>query len=356
MKRMHNSILMVAVAVIGLVALAGCGNLVKRQDKIKFSHKLHVVDNEIGCDDCHQEVIDSDKVTPEMRFTEAKCLDCHEKEEGGCGMCHTNPDKPETWTGRPPSQGVAFSHAKHAEPTDGQCKTCHAGVEQRTAPSQAARPLNHDTCMSCHRAEFRDISCKACHNDIVENPSRPTALFSHDAEFMGRHGSLAKTDEDVCAHCHRQDFCAECHGFQGMAPDIRFSERVDRQLVHRGDYLTRHPIEARTDPASCQKCHSTRQCQACHEQARIAQTAAPIGDRASPHPAGWAMDARSAEFHGDAARRDIVSCASCHDQGANSNCITCHKVGGTAGRSPHPRGWNPTTSKDTKMCKMCHGG
>jgi hypothetical protein len=68
------------------------------------------------------------------------------------------------------------------------------------------------------------------------------------------------------------------------------------------------------------------------------------------------MDARSAEFHGDAARRDIVSCASCHDQGANSNCITCHKVGGTAGRSPHPRGWNPTTSKDTKMCKMCHGG
>ncbi|HOI09708.1 MAG TPA: cytochrome c3 family protein [Myxococcota bacterium] len=358
MKRLHVSRGMwrVGIAVVGLGALFACASLVKREDRIKFSHKLHVVENELACADCHQAVMESEQVTPALRYREAQCLDCHDKAEGECGTCHTDPANPGTWAPRPASQGVVFSHALHLEVSEGKCTPCHAGVEQRTAPSQAARPMDHDTCMSCHRNDFKDIGCKTCHADLVENPSRPTKLFSHDADFMARHGNLAKTDEDVCAHCHRQEFCSDCHSkLEDFPIAVRLAERVDRQLVHRGDYLTRHPIDARTDPASCLKCHATRQCQACHDEARIAQGAAR-GDRASPHPAGWAMNVRSPDFHGDAARRDIVSCASCHDRGAASNCITCHKVGGTAGRSPHPGGWNPTAGRDTKMCKMCHGG
>ena len=138
--------------------------------------------------------MESEQVTPALRYREAQCLDCHDKAEGECGTCHTDPANPGTWAPRPASQGVVFSHALHLEASEGKCTPCHAGVEQRTAPSQAARPMDHDTCMSCHRNDFKDIGCKTCHADLVENPSRPTKLFSHDADFMARHGNLAKTE------------------------------------------------------------------------------------------------------------------------------------------------------------------
>jgi hypothetical protein len=204
--------------------------------------------------------------------------------------------------------------------------------------------------MSCHRKDFRAIGCRRCHDDLVENPSRPASLFDHDAAFRKRHGSLAKGDEKVCAHCHRPSECAECHSrLRPIGPEKLHSERVDRDLVHRGDYLTRHPIEARLEPDRCLKCHSMSQCQACHDQRRISARNPKAG---TPHPAGW-MSPASSGFHGDKARRDIVSCATCHDQGAASNCIPCHKVGG-AGGSPHAGGWRPKGGKGDVPCRYCH--
>jgi hypothetical protein len=58
-----------------------------------------------------------------------------------------------------------------------------------------------------------------------------------------------------------------------------------------------------------------------------------------------------------AARRDISSCAACHDQGPSSNCITCHRVGGTGG-NPHPIGWMQHHDQQeihrNTMCLYCH--
>jgi hypothetical protein len=130
---------------------------------------------------------------------------------------------------------------------------------------------------------------------------------------------------------------------------------VDRELVHRGDFLTRHPIEAKTDPNKCLKCHSISQCQSCHEDRRVS---AGVKDKAGalvspdPHPKGWGTQVSSPDFHGRAARRDVVACASCHDQGRASICVTCHKVGGFGG-NPHPKGWSAWKS-DGAMCRYCH--
>ena len=57
------------------------------------------------------------------------------------------------------------------------------------------------------------------------------------------------------------------------------------------------------------------------------------------------------------ARRDIVSCAACHDQDAASNCVTCHRVGGPGG-NPHPPGFTtkhpaPDINRNP-MCLTCH--
>ena len=70
----------------------------------------------------------------------------------------------------------------------------------------------------------------------------------------------------------------------------------------------------------------------------------------SPHPPGW--DAGLA--HGSAAKHDILSCAACHDQGARSNCIECHRT-----VNPHPTGWAQRHNRTSdvarnSMCRNCH--
>lgn len=336
----------------GVCLLIGfaCAGFIHKKDRIHFSHKKHVVEEELECDECHSSIGESEQVTRSAFPAEEQCMDCHEKEEGGCGQCHSDPEKPLTWESHR-MEGVVFSHATHMEAEDGiQCSKCHGDVRDAEAPKETATPRMYDTCMSCHRNDFRQIDCKMCHEDLVENPSRPVRLFSHDADFELRHGNLARGDAKVCSHCHRQDFCADCHSrLEVLPPALRHSERVDRDLPHRGDFLTRHFIEARADPAKCAKCHNQNQCSACHDRMGVG---AGAKGAVSNHPGGW-MNPASTDFHGDKARRDIAACASCHDQGAASNCVRCHRVGGAGGR-PHPPGWNPTKSRGDGMCRACH--
>jgi len=53
------------------------------------------------------------------------------------------------------------------------------------------------------------------------------------------------------------------------------------------------------------------------------------------------------------ARQNILSCAGCHNQGANSLCVACHRSGGV---NPHPPGWKGTTPQigSNPTCKICH--
>jgi hypothetical protein len=114
---------------------------------------------------------------------------------------------------------------------------------------------------------------------------------------------------------------------------------VTSDFIHRGDYLTRHSIEARSDPVLCQRCHGISFCTACHNQENVG----PGGSNPRrPHPPGWALPGPTS--HAVAARRDIVSCASCHDQGPNSNCVGCHKVGGVGGNGGRSTAWPRRTA------------
>ncbi len=347
-----------ACVTVGL--LFACASLVRKDDRIIFSHAKHVKENELGCEECHAPIKKSEKITEATWPTEKKCMDCHEKTEGKCGQCHTDPAKPKTWEyERTPS--VSFSHEYHLEMTEGKCEPCHADIPGQTATHESTRPISHDVCMECHRNDFRKIDCKMCHKDLVENPSKPAHVFNHDADFSKRHGMLAKGDEGVCAHCHRQNFCADCHSrMEVLLPDQKLSQEVGRELVHRGDFLTRHPIEARADPNKCMKCHTLNQCQSCHADRRVSaglkkkDLNGNLGPASNdPHPKGWATQVNSPDFHGAVARRDILACATCHDQGPASICVTCHKVGGIGG-NPHPKGYDPIKQDGNRMCRYCH--
>jgi hypothetical protein len=125
---------------------------------------------------------------------------------------------------------------------------------------------------------------------------------------------------------------------------------VDRAFIHRDDFLSRHPLEARADEASCARCHGNDFCSSCHQKNGLTPGAA---NGVNPHPSGFGLG----PAHGAAARRDINSCAACHDQGAASNCVSCHRVGGVGG-DPHPPSFSARHPREeisrNAMCQTCH--
>lgn len=111
-------------------------------------------------------------------------------------------------------------------------------------------------------------SCTECHEGEVRRILKPYASFNHTADFVKGHRFPGAAEQALCALCHRASFCNDCHANKAaMTPAVRFGNRPDRELPHRGDYLTLHRIEGKVDPASCYRCHgkgNNERCRACH--------------------------------------------------------------------------------------------
>jgi hypothetical protein len=357
-RRSHRLAALVALALPVALGLPAC-SIVKgdsSKGSLIFSHEKHA--DSASCSDCHKGVEASTGATA-GRFIPAKpeCSACHEDDlKSACPKCHRGAKEGITFVRE--DRGLSFSHAAHA-PRVKECSSCHGDEKkgERTIPG-------HKTCgtAGCHKSAFKALSCKKCHRDLQHRRVMPQAVFTHGVGFEKNHGSLARQGGEACAQCHDQTFCAECHGATSAAkPSILFPEQVERGFIHRGDFLTRHTLEARADPASCRKCHGQRHCRSCHALAGLAET---VDDRLTggrsrkKHPAGW-MTQGSDDFHGFKARQDIGACASCHDRGALSNCVGCHRVGGTGG-NPHPAGWTWRDKggqcRSNSMCATCHPG
>ena len=169
---------------------------------------------------------------------------------------------------------------------------------------------------------------------------KPESAFAHTGDWLRAHGRYASPSAESCAACHDQTYCSDCHSAQTAParPSIIFPEAVKREFIHRGDYVSRHMIEAGANPASCRRCHGSPFCDSCHTQQNL--TLKTLDPR-NVHPAGWANDKSSGHFHGDAARRDVVSCAGCHDNGAAAICVACHQVGGFVRQEPAPEELRP---------------
>lgn len=113
------------------------------------------------------------------------------------------------------------------------------------------------------RREF----CTKCHGYKKEPVD--FERYNHTALFTDSHRMVAYQDERVCALCHGQSFCSDCHAARlELKPSVRNPTENYRRVQHRGDYLTRHRIEGRMDPTSCVRCHgnpvSAGTCRSCH--------------------------------------------------------------------------------------------
>lgn len=316
----------------------------------RFPHDEHLTKLECGgegqpkclaCKSCHvQSTTDGELLPPEPKL----CAPCHDDARKVLAESRL----PE----RGPGEAIRFSHPDHLEREGirGQCVKCHGGVVDEDPHAPAFPPM--DTCLDCHQAEFDQARCSDCHgmNELAE--LKPVTFMRHDASWMTAHGLAAAQSAEVCASCHAQESCTDCHDLSQTLPlTAKFPEAVFRTMPHRADFLTRHPIEARTQPDRCMSCHTPASCDSCHTARGVSANRA---DARSPHPAGWVgRDTRSRDFHGRAARRDILSCAGCHDQGPATNCIECHRPGAPGG-SPHPGGWRNSQSMEDGVCRYCH--
>ncbi len=344
-----------------------------------FPHEKHGM---VECADCHGEVAKASRLGAAVMPPVDKCEECHPDLKKPSDDATRNAAAAAAAMGsrEPREYQISFDHEGHlgmigtdAKDPSASCKTCHTddtlpnpGAARRHAPAM-------QTCTACHHheQEVAEAKCSPCHVSLRRYPLQPIralAGLSHTGEFTRRtHGLLAKDSAASCAQCHDQTYCATCHANATVPfrPSIQFPEKVANDFIHRGDFVSRHQIEAAADPAGCRRCHGSYFCDSCHKEQRVSHRNAISGNAGvrNPHPPGWASRG-SPEFHGAAARQNIVTCAGCHDQqGAANLCVTCHRslgpgISGSAGKSPHPPGFANKHGRDeirkNGMCVACH--
>lgn len=336
--------------VLCAAAVAACA----RQQGSRFSHVEHLSREHCGgiaqppcpsCATCH------DTKQETMVVAKATCDTCHGPEadvSAERALASLTPaNAPPN-----PAHAIRFNHEKHLSMPEvrGQCLPCHGGVVET---GERAFP-DMDSCFECHehQQQWDQNECVPCHAREDLRKTLPQTFLRHEGDFDRRHGMLAGQQAELCQQCHTQKQCDDCHDItQDLTLAQRRPEAIDKQLVHRPGFVNHHHIEARSQPARCMTCHTVETCDSCHVQRGISGNAK---GSANPHPPGWVgRNVNAAEFHGRAARRDLVACASCHEQGPATNCIRCHKVGAYGG-NPHPRGWKSSRSDGSRMCRYCH--
>jgi hypothetical protein len=345
------------VVVALALAAAGCSSKAKSPEAAEqvpyvFPHTPHV-ENDVKCLECHAGIEKASRLEAGVRHVKLDpkgkvCQDCHGAEIATVKV----PKRTRLVT-------LTFSHEDHVDQVDGKCQTCHVRLVEKG--DLKAPPPSMSGCTGCHnhQQDFAEARCSPCHLDLKAYPLKPITAYAHQGDFKKTHGAQAKTSAGTCAACHDQTFCVDCHSpaTAPAAPAIRWPEEVQREFIHRGDFVSRHMIEAGANPTSCTKCHGGAFCESCHAQQKVASPTSPFTTERDPHPTGWANDKASGHFHGDAARRNIVSCSGCHSTNAGQVCATCHRVGG-AGGNPHPSGFlkkHDAEDQTKPMCRTCHG-
>jgi Cytochrome c7 and related cytochrome c len=311
-----------------------------------FPHEKH---GGFECTDCHTSTIKSTALGDAKLPGTAKCEECHERKTAADKARYTPPTRPAR------QYELRFDHAAHLKRVPkADCGACHKELPGPGEPWKATPPMA--TCTACHNhaVDFAEARCTPCHVSLKRFPLLPVTELAHQGNWLKEHGKLASGSAESCAACHEQTHCAQCHtpATGPMRPEIRFPEKVESDFIHRADFLSRHQIEAQANPASCRKCHGSYFCDSCHTEQGLTSRA-PVVDLRNPHAEPDWLTKGSGNFHGDAARANIVSCAGCHDQGATANCVLCHRSGGAAGVNIHPPGFK-RTDKTKPMCRACH--
>lgn len=310
---------------------------------------------------------------------QVQCATCHTRDS--CARCHVNagdlaainqlqPDvrmaavvrgKPATyftpddhrgddWAGAHGSAAagnVARCASCHAQPS---CTVCHIGasareVIRRLPAGRSGAPgvqltLPRRVAASSPLAQPHAPLVRTAANVAVQRAAggggdtTRTIVRVHPSGFDRNHAATAASGRLTCEGCHAQRFCADCHAGES------------RRSFHPVNFVQRHAPETYGRDLECASCHNTEVfCRSCHQ----AQGIAAKGQRAGTYHNGqplWLLQ------HGQAARRGLQSCTTCHVQ---RDCMQCHSQRGW-GVSPHGPDFDPSRlgSRAKAMCARCH--
>jgi len=349
-----NARLAIAFALLAAACgLKPAGEKYGAEPAYTFPHSPHI-DADVACTTCHP-VAQSKQLPAGARDVRIPanvtktdpCKDCHDKE-----LTYKPPARHEPFR-------VRFDHSAHLPRVKDDCKKCHAKPPEQGDKVAPAPPMGACTSCHVHQQAFNEARCMPCHVDL--KGYKPETAFKHQGEWIRQHAALARPSGESCAACHDQTYCATCHASatSPTRPEIVFPERVDASYIHRGDYVSRHMVDANANPASCRSCHGTPFCDACHKVNGFSSASPGPKIRPLSHDNNWVNNVDGGNHKRDA-RRDISNCAACHDQRRPQNtCVTCHSAGpGTANRNPHPKSFLDAhklsdVSKNS-MCRDCH--
>lgn len=267
----------------------------EEKERVKFSHKLHVVEQEMACADCHAGAESSMSGKDNLLPAQSVCLECHEAGEVGDVSLYA-----------PISDySIKFSHQQHIE-SGADCESCHSAIWQKEVSVPYVLPTMVE-CMDCHESKAVSNECADCHM-----PFENLKPLSHNVQFKANHGDLARANaaevsaDMSCMVCHKQSYCQDCHE----------GENLDR-LAHPLNYEFTHALEARSRENDCAVCHTEKQfCIACHQENNILP---------HNHTAGWVNNIpNDGGRHVYEARYDLENCAACHEANAEQICQPCH--------------------------------
>jgi hypothetical protein len=304
------------------------------------------VDADVPCSACH-DLSGAKALDPAARHVK---LPAHASQTKPCSDCHDKDPAP--IASRPPREyRFTFSHADHLPRVKGDCKACHVKLMDRGDTQSPTPPMAACTGCHVHQKAFAEARCMPCHKDL--KGYKPETAFKHEGQWLRTHGKLAKSSAETCAQCHDQTYCVACHSPATAATkiELQYPERVGASYIHRGDYVGRHVVEAQASPQTCRTCHGSGFCDACHAANGFSPNATGPHILPASHGAGWVGGPNR---HAGEARRDIASCAACHDQpGTQNTCVGCHKT-----INPHPASFLSNHShgdiSKNAMCRTCH--
>jgi len=295
------SLILIFTASINLLLIGNSQN----KDLLKFSHKLHIIDEELECSTCHEMAERSTTGRDNLMPTMDVCSSCHDVEdEENCILCHSNVEEPEA-VPYVESYSEKFSHALHLS-KGLECRSCHESIIKKSEVRPYILP-KMDDCMECHQIKMASLECNSCHLE-GENlvPTSHTPNFIHNHSDLARNRVIDITGENDCSNCHKPRFCQDCHE----------GDNIDR-LTHPLNYEFTHALEAQGKEKECSVCHIERQfCNECHRTNLVMP---------KNHTAGWTNTIpNDGGLHRIEALNDIESCISCHEQNADQTCQPCH--------------------------------
>lgn len=258
---------------------------------------------------------------------------------------------------------VTFPHKDHVDDyAGGDCFACHSPSDKKITPDLKK-------CGECHDKEFM---------------AKVTfvGLRTHTVTWSLNHGPEARRDQDKCLVCHQEGKgpigCVECHATLG--PSAAGTTLKGMLNVHRGEFRITHPLTARTNEKLCASCHKPSFCTDCHaayspdKLANLSHRKSWSDKLTGRGPHSIETEAACADCHGPnvilptkhewttsharEARRNLASCQACHPDG--DVCMKCHSAKSGIRRNPHPKGWGGTASSRLesasggKTCEKCH--